>query len=175
MRRAGLSEHRAVVAERRGLGSENELDMLEPLVRERAERWAAGGGLSRGLLVGADAPRGALGLDRLNELDGATAGLVLGQVPGRRAAAARSPAASTVAHEPRVHAEPSSHPLAIRAAPLDCPYGLAGGLGRLDQEEGRRQWVVSGHRTTTVHPPSDGRTTGGPARVGRTSGRTNLL
>ena len=87
VRRARLGEHRAVVAQRRRLGAEDELDVLEPRVRERAERRAAGGRLTRRRLGCPRSGRGALGLDRLDELDDAPAGLVLGQVPRRRSAA----------------------------------------------------------------------------------------
>jgi hypothetical protein len=169
VRGAGLGEHRAVIAKRRGLGAEDELDVLEPRVRERAERRPARGGLSRGGLGGSNSVRGALGLDRLDELDDSTTSLVLGQVPRRRPAASRTPAAPTVPDEPRVRAEPPAHPLAVCAAPLDRPHRLARALSRLDQEEGRRKWVVCGHRTTTVHrssdggPPADQLESGGPA------------
>jgi hypothetical protein len=126
--RSWLGEHRAVVAQGGRLGTEDELDVLEPGVRERAERRRTRGGLSRRLLVVAAARGGALGLDRLDELDHAAAGLVLGQVARRRPAAPRAPTARIIADEPGVRAEPAANPLAVRAAPLDRPHRLPGSL-----------------------------------------------
>ena len=95
VRRAGLGEHRTVVAQRCRLGAEDELDVLEPRVRERAEGRTAGSGLTRRFRGSARPFGGALGLDRLGELDDAAAGLVLGEMS--RPPADRS-AASSRAH-----------------------------------------------------------------------------
>ena len=158
VRRAGLGEHRAVIPECRGLGAEDEFDVLEPRVRERAKRRAARGSLTSGGLGGLCSVCCALGLRPLHELDEATPCLVRGQVPRRWPAAAWTPTAPTIPGEPRARAEPPAHPLSVRAAPLDRPHRLARVLGRLDQQKRRRQRVVNGHQEATVHPLSDGRT-----------------
>ena len=139
-------------------------------MRERAERRPAGRRLARRL---GDRPRsglGAFGLDGLDQRRRPAPGLVLGQLPGRRPTVARPPATGAVRHDPRPRAEPPPDPLAVGAPPLDRPHRLAAGLERLDQQERRRQRVVSGHRGATLHPTPDGRTTGGPALSGGPAG-----
>jgi hypothetical protein len=116
-------------------------------VRERAERRAAGRCLAGRLLGRAGPGGGARRLGRPDELNDAAAGLILGQAPRRRSTAP-SPPVRSLPDEPRGCAEASPHARAVRAAPLDRPDRLAG-LGRLDQQERRRQRVVSGHRWRT--------------------------
>jgi hypothetical protein len=96
MGRARLGEHGAVVAQRRGLGTENELDVLEPRVRERAEHRAAAIRLRRGTCTRG----GELGLSRLDDVHDAAARLELRQVPRRRSTAPSPPVSGAVPDEP---------------------------------------------------------------------------
>ena len=95
VRRASSGSRAASTAWRR-----DELDVLEPRVRERTERRTACSRLARCVLGGPSTRRGTLGLHRLDELDDATARLVLGQLPRGRPAAHAGASPAAVAGEP---------------------------------------------------------------------------
>jgi hypothetical protein len=163
MRRSGLGQHRAVVAQCRRLGALDVGDVLEPRVGQGAEgRASRGRGLcgSTGTMI-----RRAFRLDRPDELGNTAAGLELGQVAGGRAAGSRAPTALTVRCDPRGRAETTAKPLAVCAAPLDGPHGRSVRPERLDEKEGGRDRILGSrvaHQRGRAYRPNRRRTTGGP-------------
>ncbi len=136
VRRAGLGEHRLVVADRRRLGVADVGHVPKPCVRERAER--LGGRRRRRSAL---AFKRELGLGRSYELRHAAACLELGHAAVVRTASTWPPSAGPVRLHPRGPPWPPAAALVVGAAPLDRPHRHAVRAEPFDEQERGRDRV----------------------------------